>query len=397
MPSQKKHPHSRTSKIILSLFLFIYIGQPVLWSQNAPVTTAGRVTNATPGNPSVPVPVTVTGFDNIGQFTLTLKFDTTRIRYVSATPSSSLTGMTVNYTPPSGSTQGKLVFTWTGASNTSLPDNSSIVNLVFQYVTGTGIMYWAYTFGTVCQYKRYQGGNLVLLNDQPKNEYYLNGGISNRTSPYAYAPAIASPVPGPVNMNILVNSFTTINSFSLYLEYDTTVITFLDTFSKNSAFTSNFLVGDNPASGSKKYIVIQWYGSTVSLADNSILCTLNFQYPQANCNAGGLNWFDNGASCEYTDNNGNVLIDMPQATFYANGIVATGLFPTWTGNNGNAWNDTLNWNACGVPVAGKDTYIPDVSPNPSPVVSSTAYCKSLTIQSGAALTISASGSLQVGN
>ena len=63
-------------KIILILYCFSLLSLPALQSQNAPVTTTGRVTNAVPGDPSVPAAVTVTNFSNIGQFTLTMMFDT---------------------------------------------------------------------------------------------------------------------------------------------------------------------------------------------------------------------------------------------------------------------------------------------------------------------------------
>jgi hypothetical protein len=383
-------------KTIASICLFIFLSPAVILSQNAPVTIAGRVTTATPGNQSVPVPVTVTGFTNIGQFTLTMKFDTTRVRFVSATASSSLPGMTVVYTHPSGNTQGKLTFSWSGAANVSLADGTSIVNLTFHYVTGSGILSWSYTFGSVCQYKRYNGAILVPLNDTPKYQTYLNGGISNRTAPVTFAPVIASPVPGSLSIPITVNGFTTIGGFTLNLEYDSTVVTYLNTFTKNPAFGSAFQVGTTIGTGGKKIIVIQWYGSSLSLASGSALVTLNFSYPTANCNPGTLNWIDIGPSCEFSDSTGDILIDMPQSSYYSNGIVASGLYPTWTGNASNSWSDPANWNACGVPDLTRLAIIPVVAPNPYPVLTTSAYCKSLKILNGATFTVGQTGSITVG-
>ncbi|MDX9906286.1 MAG: hypothetical protein RBS55_06840 [Bacteroidales bacterium] len=384
-------------KATISVIFLILISHVGLWSQIAPVTTAGSVINATPGDMSVPVPITVTGFNNIRQFTLTLRFDTTRVRYVSGTPNTSLSGMTINYTPPSGNTQGKLVMAWTGASNVTLSDNSSIASLVFNYVTGTGILYWSYTFGNICQYKTYQGGNLVLLSDSPKYLFYLNGGISNRTAPFATAPVVPDPVAGPLNIPLTVNNFTTIAGLTLYLEYDPAVITYLNTFTKNPSFGSSFQVGDNEAPNGYRYIVIQWYGSSVTLPDGAVLCILNFNYLSPNCNPCNLTWFDNGASCEYTDDLGNVLIDMPQSTFYADGVVASGLHPTWTGAVSGNWNDPANWNSCGVPNLARNAIIPNVAPNLFPVINTSGSCKSLTVQSGATLTVGISGSVTVGD
>lgn len=376
----------------------IILGLPLaILPQATPVTTAGQVINAVMGDTSVPVPVTVTGFNNIGQFTLTMKFDTTRVRYVSSTTNPALQGMTVTYTHPSGNTQGKLVFTWTGASNVSLPDGSEIAGLVFHYITGTGNLNWSYTFGAVCQYKRYIGSTLSLLADLPKYQYYCNGGISNRSAPYTYAPAIASPVPGTIQVPLIVNGFATIGGLTLYLEYDPDIITYSNIFTKNAAFGSAFQVGEITTEDGRRVIVMQWFGNSVTLADGSTLCTLNFTYPQANCNPGILNWFDNGPSCEYSDAQANVLIDMPQQTYYFNGVVASGLPNTWTGNAGYAWNDAGNWNECGVPDLSKQVIIPDVAPQPYPVLTTAASCKSLLIRSGAVLTIATTGSITVGD
>jgi hypothetical protein len=370
-----------------------------LQSQNAPLTTAGRVTNATPGNPSVPVAVTVTGFSSIGKFTLTMKFDTIKVHFVSATATPSLPGMTVTYTHPSGNTQGTLVFAWTGAgaSNVSLADGSSLANLTFHYISGTGILSWAYTYESVCEYKRYVNGNLTLLNDYPEYQYYLNGGISNRSAPVTFAPSFANPVPGALPVPITVNGFTDIGAITLYMEYDPAVITYLNTFTKNAAFGSSFQVGDQPGSGGKRLIVIGWYGNAVNLANGSTLCTLNFSYPSANCNPCALSWYDIGPSCEYANAAGDVLIDMPQSTYYINGLVAEGLQYTWTGTLNNDWSNAGNWNACGIPDITRKVIIPNVSPNSFPVITTAAYCKSVKIQSGATLSVGPTGSVTLGN
>ncbi len=390
---------SHLKKTILILYCFLLASLPALQSQNAPLTTAGFVTTAVPGDPSIPVPITVTGFTNIGQFTLTMKFDTTRLHYVSSTTNQSLPGMTVTYTSPaSGFTQGKLIFAWTGVSNISLADGSSLANLTFSYINGTGILSWAYILGSVCQYKRYVSGVLTALNDSPKYLFYQNGGISNRTAPVTFAPALTNPVPGDLLVPITVNGFTYIRALNLYLEYDPAIITYQNSFSKNPAFGSSFIVGDIPGTGGKRIIVIQWYdGSAVTLADVSTLCTLNFTYPTASCSPCALGWFDNGPSCEYADGLGNVLIDMPQADFYLNGQVAEGLLYTWTGSISSAWNDAGNWNACGIPDITRQVVIPDVSPNSFPTITGTASCKSIKIQTGATLTISPTGSISVGD
>jgi hypothetical protein len=389
---------SLLKKTILILYCFLLSSLPALQSQNAPVTTTGFFTTAVPGDPSVPLPIAVAGFTEIGQFTLTMKFDTTMVRYVSHIVNPSLPGMTVTYTSPSGNTQGKLVFAWTGASNISLTDGSSLADLTFFYVTGTGILSWAYILGSVCQYKRYVSGVLTVLNDNPRYLFYQNGGISDRTAPVTFSPAFTNPIPGALPVPITVIGFTDIRAITLYMEYDPTIITYQNSFTKNPAFGTSFIVGDVTGTGGKRMIIIQWYdGSTVTLADGSAICTLNFTYPTASCNACALGWFDNGPSCEYVDGSGDVLIDMPQADYYLNGLVAEGLLYTWTGNISSAWNNAGNWNACGIPDITRQVVIPDVSPNSFPTITGTASCKSIKIQTGATVTISPTGSITVGD
>jgi len=320
-------------KAILILFCFVFLSLPALQAQNAPVTAAGRVTNATPGNPSVPVAVTVTGFNDIGQFTLTMQFDTTRVRYVSASTNPLLTGMTVTYTSPAaGQKIGSLIFTWTGTANVSLADSSSLADLTFHYVTGTGILSWAYTYESICRYKRWVNGVLTTINDSPKYLFYLNGGISNRVAPVTFAPVMTITAPGPLAVSVTVNDFTSIGAVSLNLEYDPAILTY-QSFTKNAAFGSNFQVGDNPGTGGKRLIIIGWYGSVVSLANGSTLCTLNFTYATTNGTSCALSWFDSGSTCEYADGSGDVLIDMPQTVYYKNGSVSPPLTANFVADN----------------------------------------------------------------
>ncbi|MCX6235928.1 MAG: hypothetical protein NT175_14630 [Bacteroidetes bacterium] len=308
----------------LSLLLFFHMFSLPVRADDAPITYAGIVTDAIPGATSVPIPITVTGFNDIGQFTLTLQFDTTRVHFISATTNPLLTGMSVTYYSPSGNTLGKLIFAWTGVSNISLDDGSALSNLTFSYITGTGILSWSYYFGSICRYKRYVSGSLIILNDEPKYLFYKNGGISYRGAPVTFAPVITDPEPGALPVPVTVNDFISIGALTLYLEYDSTIITYQNSFTKNPAFGSNFLVGSIPGIGTKKMIVIQWYGTAVSLPDGDTLCTLNFIYSTDNGTTTTLNWFDNGPSCEYADGVGDELIDMPFDDYYINGNVGGG-------------------------------------------------------------------------
>jgi len=69
----------------------------------------------------------------------------------------------------------------------------------------------------------------------------------------------------------------------------------------------------------------------------------------------------------------------------------------WTGAVSSDWFDAGNW-TYGVPVLGQLTDIPDVGPNPFPIINGpTAVCGPLEIQNGASLTVLPTGVLTVEN
>ena len=318
---------------ILILLLLILLSAAV-GAQNAPVTTVGTITNATTSG-NVVVPVTVSNFVSIGSFTLTLRYRSALVTYVSASVNPAFSGVTVTNTI-AGSI-GKLVITWPQTpGGITLPDGAHLLDLTFTYLSGTTSLSWGYTSGLVCEYRKYSAGNYILLNDTPKTSYYINGGISNRTAPVTTAGSIANAVPGnSYDVPVTVTGFTTIGSMYLQLEWDSTVLVF-DTVFKNASFGGAFSWGVANSTGTKKILTVGWYGSSLTLANGSTLYTVRFVYQN---NPGGgnyscLSWFDNGPSCEYADANGYVLIDWAQDTYYKFGAVYSQLaamawLPTW--------------------------------------------------------------------
>jgi PKD repeat protein len=111
------------------------------------------------------------------------------------------------------------------------------------------------------------------------------------------------------------------------------VITYLNTFTKNPAFGSTFLVGNVAGAAGKMLIIIQWYGTAVTLVSGSTLCTLNFTYTATGGTTTTLAWFDNISSCEYADGTGDVLIDLPKNSYYHDGVVAPALIANFSASN----------------------------------------------------------------
>ncbi|MBC8155246.1 MAG: hypothetical protein H7Z72_20340, partial [Bacteroidetes bacterium] len=66
----------------------------------------------------------------------------------------------------------------------------------------------------------------------------------------------------------------------------------------------------------------------------------------------------------------------------------------WTGGTSTDWNTAGNWASGTIPTATDDVVIPSASVN-QPILSTTATAKSVEVQSGASLSITAAGSLTI--
>jgi hypothetical protein len=119
-----------------------------------------------------------------------------------------------------------------------------------------------------------------------------------------------------VDIPITVTDFNNIGALSLTLLYDESVLTFQSS-TNNSDFPSLMINGAVPG----KIVAggfIQVGDPGISLPDNSILFTLTFYYIEG---SSALQWFDNGESCEYTDDQYNPLNDSPTCLYYKDGSV----------------------------------------------------------------------------
>jgi len=310
------------------IFFLSLIVHTIVFSQNAPVTKVTTVINATTGA-QIAIPVTVQNFNNVAFFMLTLRFDTTKIKFQSSVMNAMLPGMTTTYTRSTYNRSATLTFLWFSGSNVSLSDNTAITNLNFIYLMGTSALSWSFYGDDICTYYTYIGGNYSQLNDSPLSSYYINGAISNRVAPHTYAAVIPGPSPGGITLPLAVTGFNDIGAFTLYLEYNPLVLTYQGSFTKNTNLSGNMVVGNQSVTSGLSRIVISYLGTAAavgnSLVNGSSIVSLNFLYSNTNASYSPLNWYEIGPTCEYTDGNSDVLIDWPADSFYTNGNV--GVFP----------------------------------------------------------------------
>ena len=120
-----------------------------------------------------------------------------------------------------------------------------------------------------------------------------------------------------VTIPVRVTSFNNIGSISLKLQYSTSSLVYVS--SSNVSGIPGLTINGNLA-GTVVVGEFNFLPGGVSLPDHAILLSLTFSYSGGSC---GLNWFDNGGSCEYAGPtpNFNVLNDIPTSQYYQNGSV----------------------------------------------------------------------------
>ncbi len=308
-------------KVIIRLLILILCCTAAnCFSQNAPVSIAGSIVVL---NETATVPVYAFDFINISSCDLKLSYDPAVATATGVTIGPGMGGMiSSNTTVP-----GMVNFGWFTSGGITLPDSSVIFNIQFSKA-GNGIssVHWIDS-GYTCEY---YNSIFQPLNDSPTADYYHDGMLVFQSSeaPVTVAPQL-SVVPGTqVSIPVRVSGFQLIGSFSLNLQYDPAVLSFIS-FNNDAGFPGMEVDGSQPGS-----ILVSGFvpeGDTaLSLADNAVFFTLNFDYISG---SSALNWMDNGASCEY---NGSLpvyplLNDSPQAIYYLDGMVTESNLPGGAG------------------------------------------------------------------
>lgn len=312
----------KRNHIFLVSLLFLLV--QTVFSQNAPLTTAGKVLDASAGN--IDVPITVSDFVNIGSIALKLDYNPAVMTYVGATANPALSGMTIN-----GATAGQLVITWAAASGgVTLPGESQLAEIEFSYISGETSLSFdnSSNGGSDCEY---MDGASVILNDTPTSDYYFDGYITQQAAPITYAPTITDATAGAVVVPVTVDNFSDIGAISLTLEYNPNILTYTG-FTPNTAFGGTMAVSTAASTGGKYKVIISWFAANyvpVSLSDGSTIVDLLFDYTPAPFvgNYSELTWVKDGTACEYGDAIFNPLYDIPYDEYYIDGLLASQVAP----------------------------------------------------------------------
>jgi hypothetical protein len=140
--------------------------------------------------------------------------------------------------------------------------------------------------------------------------------LNAQNAPHTIAPEITCNPGATVDIPITVTDFNNIGALSLTFQFDGLVLDY-QSYTNNSGFPGLLIFEQTPGKITAGGF-IQYGDPGINLPDNSVLFTLAFY-----CNEGstGLQWFDDGGSCEYTDDQFNPLNDSPTCSYYTNGSV----------------------------------------------------------------------------
>jgi hypothetical protein len=312
----------------------------------APVTIAPVMMETPPG--SVGVPILVTGFNDIGTISLTLRYDPNVLIFHGVFIANPLLVSTGAFLVASQDAPGgmkDLRISWIKSlpppplPPATLADSSTLVTLFFDYPDSlkTTDLVWIED-GSSCEYS---DGALSVLGDSPASMFYMNGVITGkRSGPVTIAPSLTALPGSTVHIPVVVNNFSGISAFNLSLDYDPNALTFQNAGIPNLSPPWN-LVTNTTIPGR---LVLTANGTGTTLPDSSVLVDIAFTYHGGNSY---LNWYDaDGSSCLYTDASTLLpLYDKPQTNFYINGLISSapvlGLKVFMEGPY-NAGNGTMN-------------------------------------------------------
>jgi hypothetical protein len=294
----------------------------------APATNLPLSNIMAPG--MVDIPVWVTDFNDITEFTLAFEYDPAVMTYSNFTPHTSFNGALV-VTDVSGTGGKRNVNLSYSGDVISLPDSSDLALIHFNFLMGETALNWL-ADGVSCKY--FGPGNIPLP-DTPYSDFYLDGSVTLLLAPLTKIDSAVAQEGDFVSFPVKVWDYNNIQGGSLTLDFDPASLTYYNATphaALNGSFTANII--------SSGRLGMSWSGNSISLPDGSVLVYVTFLY------AGGvipLVWFDDGTSCQYFyGGSGSPLYAEPFSTFYIDGNVAPAEF-VWTGEISGDWDDAGNW------------------------------------------------------
>ncbi len=127
--------------------------------------------------------------------------------------------------------------------------------------------------------------------------------------------------PGNVTVPVTVTNFSSIKAISLRLDYNPTQISFVS-FTNLNPTLAGASINNVPVNATLSKVMIAWTSIiALSLTNGSKLLDINFTMVSGSPVIAFNNTDNSGGDCEYADENGNAMNDIPTANFYFNSTI----------------------------------------------------------------------------
>ncbi len=132
----------------------------------------------------------------------------------------------------------------------------------------------------------------------------------------------ATPCPGSATtLAVTVTNFSQITAVSLRIDYNPALLTWVSATNLNATLTG-MIVNETTVSPTLHKIIFVWSDiNPTNLTNGSKLADLNFTFISGSGSVAFNNTSSGGSDCEYGDENGNPMNDMPTASFYFNSTI----------------------------------------------------------------------------
>jgi hypothetical protein len=149
----------------------------------------------------------------------------------------------------------------------------------------------------------------------------ISGQLTARDAPITTAGSSAHCPGAAVTVPLTVTNFISVSAISLRLDYDPTMVSFVNHSNINPSLPG-IMINDVGVSPTLRKVLIVWTSIIpLSLSNGSKLMDLNFTLTGGAPVVSFNNTAGGGGECEYADENGMAMNDLPTATFYHDAVI----------------------------------------------------------------------------
>jgi len=151
--------------------------------------------------------------------------------------------------------------------------------------------------------------------------------LLSRNAPITTAGSKSSCAGSTINIPLTINNFIQVSGISLRLDFNPSYMTY-EGYDSVNANLSGIMINKVIESASLHKLYISWSRiNPLTLANGTKLLVLNFSFISGTPALTFNNTSSGGGECEYADENGDAMNDIPTASYYINSTVTGNTFP----------------------------------------------------------------------